>query len=45
MKDNPCRYCEKRQIGCHGTCKEYIEWRKYNIWIKQKAKEKNKYYE
>lgn len=20
-----CRYCEKRHIGCHGTCKEYIE--------------------
>lgn len=20
-----CRYCEKRHIGCHSTCKEYIE--------------------
>ena len=19
-----CRYCEKRHIGCHSTCKEYI---------------------
>ena len=19
-----CRYCEKRHIGCHSTCEEYI---------------------
>ena len=19
-----CRYCDKRHIGCHSTCKEYI---------------------
>ena len=19
-----CRYCEKRHLGCHSTCKEYI---------------------
>lgn len=24
---NPCRYCEKRQLGCHGTCPEYAAFR------------------
>lgn len=23
-----CKNCEKREIGCHGTCAEYIEWAK-----------------
>lgn len=23
-----CRNCKKRQIGCHATCQDYIEWRK-----------------
>lgn len=25
----PCKDCipPKRQIGCHGYCKEYIEWK------------------
>ena len=23
----PCRYCgDRRTIGCHGTCKDYIDW-------------------
>lgn len=28
VNDNcPCRYCaDKRSIGCHGTCKDYIDW-------------------
>lgn len=27
--NGPCRYCTppKRREGCHGTCKEYIDWR------------------
>lgn len=20
---NPCRYCERRHIGCHSECKDY----------------------
>lgn len=29
MADTPCRDCvpPKRQEGCHGRCKEYIDWR------------------
>lgn len=22
----PCYQCEKREVGCHSTCKEYIEY-------------------
>lgn len=29
ISNTPCRYCTppKRQEGCHGTCKEYIDYR------------------
>ena len=23
----PCRYCEKRDVGCHGKCSDYKEWK------------------
>lgn len=23
---SPCKGCTDRVIGCHGKCKEYIEW-------------------
>lgn len=26
MKECPCRWCETRKVGCHGTCKKYKEW-------------------
>lgn len=39
VNDNPCRYCTppKRQEGCHGTCKEYID---YRVNVDAKAKKK-----
>ena len=33
----PCKECEKRCVGCHSSCEEYLEWRKQ--WDKN-AKEK-----
>ena len=27
-KDAPCRYCEKRELGCHANCQEYLDWSK-----------------
>lgn len=24
----PCRYCKKRKVSCHATCKDYKGWRK-----------------
>ncbi len=28
MKNVPCRYCEKRSLGCHGRCEEYMEYKR-----------------
>lgn len=25
-RQTPCRYCCDRAVGCHGVCKDYIEW-------------------
>ena len=25
-RQTPCRYCCDRKVGCHGICKDYIEW-------------------
>ena len=25
IKDYPCRNCQKRETGCHDSCKEYKE--------------------
>ena len=24
----PCRDCTTREIGCHGNCEEYADWKK-----------------
>lgn len=26
--DSPCRRCNDRQVGCHGKCERYAEYRK-----------------
>ena len=23
---SPCKDCDSRQVGCHGSCEEYIEY-------------------
>ena len=23
---NPCKECDKRQVGCHGSCEEYKDY-------------------
>lgn len=35
----PCRYCEKRYVGCHGNCSDYKEWNSENEKLKNKYKE------
>ena len=30
-----CRYCEKRYVGCHSVCKEYLQEK--TKWEAQKA--------
>lgn len=32
-----CKNCDKREVGCHGTCTEYQKWkeneRNKNVWL------------
>lgn len=25
---SPCKGCERREVGCHSSCGDYVEWRK-----------------
>lgn len=27
MIQSPCKECERRCVGCHSTCKEYLDFR------------------
>lgn len=37
----PCKDCENRELGCHGKCEEYIEWKNELAELNKKiAKEK-----
>ena len=38
----PCKNCQKRTIGCHSACPEYLAYRK--DLEEKKAKEKLEYY-
>lgn len=33
-----CKECTDRYIGCHSTCKKYIEWSKENERIRDKIR-------
>lgn len=40
MKPNPCRKdCPKRSSSCHGTCKEYKDWKEEQAVAKEKARQ------
>lgn len=34
----PCKNCADRKIGCHGVCKDYIEYQSRNEQIKKNKK-------
>ena len=36
MKSAPCKDCEKRQVGCHTTCKEYKAWAEIKTAVNRK---------
>lgn len=43
MKTAPCKGCEKRQVGCHATCEDYLEFHAERVKIcaeQQKQKKK-----
>lgn len=35
----PCHHCGKRDIGCHGRCREYDEYKTERIKIKKELKD------
>mgnify|MGYP007007438925 CR=1 FL=1 len=39
----PCKNCADRKIGCHGVCKDYIEYQSRNEQIKKNKKKQQQY--
>lgn len=37
---NPCFGCENREIGCHGNCRLYLDWRERHIDALKKRNKK-----
>lgn len=35
---SPCKGCEERQVGCHGQCEKYAEYKaeRWRMWLKRK---------
>lgn len=41
LRDNPCKDCSERSVGCHSRCDKYREWRKIrDLMLEEEAKEK-----
>lgn len=38
MQCNCCRECRKRQVGCHSTCEDYLEFVRQNEEEKEKIR-------
>lgn len=36
---SPCKDCEDRTLGCHSTCKDYIEFKNARLNISKKRLE------
>ena len=45
MKTGPCKNCQKRFVGCHNQCLEYIDWRQQLDVLKQQKDESAEWYE
>jgi len=39
IENNCCHNCEKRHLGCHGTCPDYIEYDRQNRERREKMNE------
>ena len=42
MKKTPCMGCSNRELGCHGNCEKYAEYRNECIDISRKRREHNR---
>ena len=40
----PCRRCEKREVGCHGKCEDYKEWKAKSDKIREAARKDRQNY-
>lgn len=41
LRDNPCKDCADREVGCHSTCQSYKEWKEsYLDFKREEAKER-----
>ena len=40
LEQNPCYNCEKRNATCHGTCQDYLTWKKKNDAIAKAIRQK-----
>lgn len=38
LSDSPCMNCRNRRQGCHQLCESYIDWKKKQKELKEKAK-------
>lgn len=42
-KDNPCKDCSDRFVGCHSNCERYLAWKKaYDEWSNKVFTERTK---
>ena len=39
-----CKNCEKRVLGCHSTCEEYLAYKKSVGEVKEKRREARQYH-
>lgn len=43
--NNPCLDCDKRYVGCHAKCSDYISWKaKHDIIMENERKRKGDNY-
>ena len=40
---SPCKDCENRQIGCHGSCAAYNEYREKEAAYRKEYRRRNTY--
>ena len=40
-KDNPCRECTDRTIGCHSICNKYKQWCKEHQQMKEEIRRRD----
>lgn len=42
MKQPPCKGCNDRNMGCHSTCKKYLDWKNEVDALNKEINKQNK---